>query len=212
MLVHPASATQIVADPGTNKGKGPCPTDAYTSSTLHHCPPPHKNSANQGQGQAPNNSQSQGQTGTAGNAHPTVSAKYQSGAIKWQSCGWPGGSIGSSVQIYVAGVRTTGPGSTGIVQPGGCTPDPVLPICLSTASYPVVALDPPFGQATSSMTVTRAGCSNPVVLSAASAASGGGGTLAFTGSNVLLLIAAAAVVMVIGYAIVRLNRQRRRAT
>jgi hypothetical protein len=126
------------------------------------------------------------------------------------------------VQLYLNGVLMSEPGGSGVVQANGCTTDLSFPICLATGTYTAAAADA-FDTPKASLAVNRSGCANPITLGSATIANSSGpgssstpssssGGLAFTGANIALLLLAAALLIVVGYAILRLNRQRRRTT
>ena len=167
-----------------------CKTD-YTGSTVHPC---------------------HGTTTSSTNGAVivvSVKVQYSAGAVDWQACGFPSAFAGSTVELYANGVKLTGAGSSGTVESGGCTPDPQAALCLASGTYTFAAVDHQYS-GSSKLTVTSGGCSDPAALAAAAATTSSG--LAFTGANALVLLAAASVIIVVGYAIVRLNRQRRRAS
>jgi hypothetical protein len=170
-----------------------CPTD-YSGSTVAQC-------------------------GTTTTTRPGIiiiiilQISYSNGIVTWQACGYPSAAIGSPVQLYLAGHLQGQLGGRALVQAGGCAHG-AFAICLVPALYPAVAVNQ-FGVGTSTMRVDRSGCPFPITLSGSSPLPGsganGGGVLPFTGANILLLLLTAAVLIVLGYGIVRLNRQRQRA-
>jgi hypothetical protein len=140
---------------------------------------------------------------------------YLDGVVSWQACGFPPTDIDTSVQLYLNGQRQSQPGGAGTVQPNGCTSDSHTAICLARGTYPATVVDGPYS-ASNSLVVDSSGCANPVTLglsgSASGSGSGSGGqssALAFTGADILAIALAAALLIVVGYVIVRLNRQRR---
>lgn len=172
---------------------GPCPTDPYTSSTVSKC-------------------RGHNTTTTNPAATITLTISYKNGTITWQACGYPTAAQGSTVQLYLDGQPITESGGSAPVQASGCA-GASLSLCLVSGSYTAVAVNP-FGQAANTMTVSKSGCAHPITLASNSGAqtkSKSSGALAFTGSNVLLLLLAALLLIALGYAIVRINRQRRHA-
>jgi hypothetical protein len=133
----------------------------------------------------------------------TVTASYSNQDLNWQACGLPKSYTGSKAQLFVDGAAESGAGSTGTVNANGCTPDPHFATCLAAGSHTV------------SVTDGASSGSTDLNVSSANACSGAGGSsgsrLAFTGADIMLTLAAAALLIVLGYALVRLNRQRRRA-
>ncbi len=201
-LLADSSASATSLRNGSVSAATTCPTDPYTGSTVATC----------------------GTTTTTSGITIviTLTISYLNGVVKWQACGFPPQAVGTTVQLYLGGQLITISGGTGVVLSGGCTADPSFPICLVPGNYPAVAVDH-FGQASNAMPVVLSGCLDPISLAVGSNPQGtagtgtgtgttsSGGALAFTGTNVLVLLLIAALLIVLGYAIVRLNRQRRRA-
>lgn len=140
----------------------------------------------------------------------TLKATYTPDLLSWQACGFPASAAGTNVSLYIDGVAQTEAGGSGPVQnSGGCTTDPNIPVCLAPATYSLVAVDNAYSASTS-LDVANSGCSNPITIGKGTSGSGSG--LAFTGANILITLAAAALLIVLGYALLRLNRQRRQAS
>jgi len=131
----------------------------------------------------------------------TLTASYSNGVLRLEVCGFPAAATGTTVHFYVNGTLQT---ETGVVQSNGCTTLTLDPTCLPASVYQLVAVDQPYGEATLAFTVTRGEACT-------AAASTSRSTLAFTGANILKLLVIAGILIVLGYAIVRLNRLRRRA-
>jgi hypothetical protein len=190
-LLLDSSANAASLRTGSIRAATTCPTDPYTSSTVSECT-------------------TTTTTGTTITIILTIG--YSNGTITWQACGYPLAARGSAVQLFLAGQQMTQPGGSATVQASLCA-GASFALCLVPGAYPAVAVNQ-FGQASKTMTVTSSGCRNPITLASNSGAqtkSKSSGALAFTGSNVLILLLAALLLIALGYAIVRINRQRRHA-
>ena len=164
-----------------------CPNSGYSSATIADCT---TTTTTQGGGQS----------------HLALTVGYASQVVKWQACVDPAGAQGSTVNLFIDGQKENQAGGTGTVQAGGCTGDTNLSICLAQGTYAVTAVDQAVGNATESLTVPASRACESV---GSLTSKGGGGTLAFTGSNILRLVVIAAILLVLGYAVVRVNRMRR---
>jgi hypothetical protein len=180
-----ASATSLRS--GSVGAATTCPTDAYTGSTIAPC----------------------GTTTTTSAVTIVIVVKigYHDGLVSWQACGFPATAVGTTAQLYLGGELIRIPGGTAAVLAGGCTADPSFPICLVPGNYAAVAVDQ-FGQASATVPVTGSGCPDAISLAVSSHSPSATGT---RGTNVVILLLIAALLIVLGYAIVRLNRQRRGA-
>jgi hypothetical protein len=188
MLDAPANAASVLHASGTT-----CPTDPYT----HQC------------------ISSGSSTTAAATAHLTLTISYAPGSdggiVTWQACGFPASATGTTAQLYLNGVAQTQSGGSGAILSNGCTTDPSFPVCLPSGTFEAVANDP---SASLTATETPLGALAAVVITSSTcltAASTAPSTLAFTGTNVLRLLLIALALIAIGFVIVRLNRQRRRA-
>jgi hypothetical protein len=191
------------ANPGVGSPASPtsCPNQAYnTSTTIANCRPT--------------------TTTTTGSASFTLTASYHTGHLSWQACAGAAAQ-GSTVQLYVDGspISASNGGSTTIGS-NGCTAATDATVCLARGSHTVTATDEPYGSASQTVDVRSNGCQSPTVAAASSAQAGGSttgpgshtsGFLAFTGADIALMILGAALLLGLGFAIVRMSRQRRRA-
>jgi hypothetical protein len=186
--------------------RGPRPTDPYTGSTIAIC--------------------TTTTTRFTSPYHLTLIISYAAtadgGIVSWQACGFPASAVGTLVQLYFGGTIQTEAGGSGPILAGGCTSEPQFPVCDPTGTYTAQGVD---AQADLTATDSPEGTPAEVVIAAstcASAASAAGAgssgtssnnsTLAFTGTNIIILIVIAGLLIAVGYTIVRLNRQRRRAS
>ena len=179
--------TRASASPSVLVRNGPCPTEAYTGSTIAPC-------------------NTTTTTHPRGHGHPHVSsAGYSNGRLTVVISGYDQSSTADQIRLYVDG--NTKPGWT-----AGVTADPSatfsVTVCLTSGSHTIAGVDqtdPSVPEATGSVSVSSAGPS-------CGSAGAGGGRLAFTGANVVKMLIAAIMAIVIGYVLVRFNRQRRRAS
>lgn len=200
------AGTSARANPGTLSQTAPThctpPTNPYnTSTTVATC----------------------GTTTTVGQATITLSASYRSGHLKWRECaGQP--ASGSAVELWLGrqGGGSAQPVDSSQIGSSGCTPDSNLAICLASDSYTATGVVQGYGQASQSFTVQKSGCQNPTTLTASAGQTGSGaghdgsvsagthrGFLAFTGANVAVMAIGALALLALGYALVKLSRQRR---
>jgi hypothetical protein len=192
------SGSPARANPGVGTPASPtsCPNQGYnTSSTLANCRP----------------------TTTTGSQTLTLTVSYRNGQLKWQACAGAGAQ-GSTVQLYVDGNAV----DSRTIEGNGCTSGGNTRICLSPGQHEATATDAQFGLvAHQQFNVQDSGCKNPTVASASSGQAGAGaagsspsgsrGFLAFTGADIALLVVGAGVLLALGYAILRMSRQRRSA-
>lgn len=186
------------ANPGIGSPESPtsCPHQGYNpSTTIANCRP----------------------TTTTGSLTLTLTVSYKNGHLMWQACA--GASTqGSTVQLYVDG----NPTDTGTIEGSGCTPKGNVSICLASGQHQATATDSQYGLvAKQDFAVQDSRCHGPTAAAAASADASGSttgssgskprGFLAFTGVNVVLMLLGAGLLIGLGYAILRLSRQRRHA-
>jgi hypothetical protein len=164
-----------------------CPTEAYTGAAIGNC------------GSTTTTTQPSGSVVLRSAAGPS----YANGRFTWEICGYPASATGDTIVLYIGG--QTESGWTTTVQSNGCASFSV-PWCPTAGAYTVAAVDQTHSN------IPEATGRVEVSSGAACAASGGhGGALAFTGTNILWVLLAAIVAIVLGYMIVKSNRQRRRA-
>jgi hypothetical protein len=131
----------------------------------------------------------------------TLTASYSAGHVLWQVSGFPQSAVGTTVDVFLAGVLL----GSGTVSSSGCAlggdPD-----CLKAGTYPIAAID---GSLTADATVTVSSTEACLASSTGSSSKSGGGGLAFTGGQIALLVALALLLIVLGATVFRLARQRR---
>jgi hypothetical protein len=164
-----------------------CPNSGYSSATIADCS---TTTTTQG----------------GGRSHLNLTANYSDQVLSWQACVRPAGAQGSTVNLFVDGQEQNGPGGSGTVLADGCTADSHLSICLAQGTHSVTAVDQAVGSDTKSVNVPA---SRACESAGSSPSKGGGGALAFTGSEIFRLLVLGAILMILGYAVVRFNRQRR---
>lgn len=183
-----ALGTRAGASPGVVDRNGPCPTEAYTGSTISPCKNTTTTTHPRGRGH-----------------HPHVtSAAYSNGRLTVGVTDYPQSAAGDTIRLYVGGdTHPDWAASVGSDQSARFSAD----VCLAAGSHTIAGVDqtdPNVPEATGSVSVSSEG---PACGSAGST----GGKLAFTGANVVKMLIAAIVAIVVGYVLVRFNRQRRRA-
>lgn len=143
---------------------------------------------------------------TAAATDLTLIISYSDGIVTWQACGFP---VGSTVQLYIGGVKITQSGGSGTVQANGCTTDPQFPVCLSPGNYAATAVDQPSagGPVDSANATFKASSGGPACASVASV----GGSLPFTGTDAFRGLIAGVAAIVLGLVVLQLNRYRRRS-
>lgn len=181
-LLASSAPTAASADTTTS-----CPNAGYSSATIADC----TTTTSSGMGRQ-------------GAAHLVLHAHYSHRILDWRACVAPSSGFGSTVQLYLDGQQQNEAGGTGTIGSDGCTADTQIPLCLAKGTYTVTAVDQTVGSDTKSMTVGQSQACGTGATSGASH-----GALAFTGTNILRLVLIAAILLIVGYVVVRLNRQRR---
>lgn len=178
--------TRASAAPQALAVSSTCPTEAYTGATIASC------------GSTTTTSRSGG--------HPHVSsAAYSNGRLRVVISGYTQSSTGNTIRLYVGGNTQAG-WSAGVGSDQSAKFS--VGVCLDRGSHTIAGVDqtdPSVPEATGSVSVSSAGPS-------CGSAGAGGGRLAFTGANVFKMLIAAFMAIVVGYVLVRFNRQRRRAS
>lgn len=164
-----------------------CPNAGYSSATIADCTPTTSSGA-----------------GEQGAAHLVLTAHYSDRVLDWKACVAPATGFGSTAQLYLDGQQQNEAGGKGTIGSDGCTADMKIPLCLAKGTYTVSAVDQTVGSDTKSMTVGQSQACGTGATSGANH-----GALAFTGTNILRLVVIAAILLILGYALVRFNRQRR---